>query len=249
MERISQLKPTKISEVDGSNDESVSVASVHTIRGLNDAFTQLLQRVGTSEKLGKGSGTQARPQSNTVSIFWGSDDTEGNQIVTYGANGESNFVTQTELDTRKTLYITQSKALEGVEFEVPVERPLGTTLIEEEERKRKQGEGKEEEEVGVGETNKSDMNEIIVLKKVDRGQNKQKKSKQDTTDATRPYDYSTAERILDERNQQSKTTKSSSSKKRSFDPFNVAMDDSVPKPVTKRRAIGSEKGKNVSFKR
>ena len=244
MEKIDQFKSIKASEVDSSShNEPVSVASVQTIRGLNGAFTQLLQRLGASDKLGNGSGPQGKPQSGSASLFWGSDDTKGSQIVTYGTNGESNYVTQTELDARKTLYITQSKALEGVEFEVPVERPVAATFKAEEE----------EEEGGsaehVEETNKSDMNEIIVLKKVERGQNKQKKSKQDTEEPTKPYDYTTAERILDERNQQSKTPKNLPSKKRSFDPFNVAVDDSVPKPVTKRRAIGSDKGKNVSFKR
>lgn len=215
-------------------DDLINKISVPQIKNIGNNFSKLVgshnSNFDTKDKLADG--------ELELSIFFGNLK-NNDKIIKYTNNESKKEVGKEQLELRASDYIKHLEALDDIEYEVPVIKQVLPEIVPEEENNK--------ESIILVEANESknkikpaeDLDEIIVLKRVNRGGSKRQRNDK-TSSTSDVIDYSKATKVL---NNDKKKNKGYN--KRKFDPFSSIQEG--PRAPKKRKA--GTRGKNMSFKR
>jgi len=227
-------------KVNYNNNDSNNVNKVSTsqIQSWNCIFDTLVNDINTvTPKV-----ASITDELLTTSKYFG--ELLNDKVIKYGEqdNGEKSVVSNNELEERRSEYKKQLSQLEDIDLEIPVTKIEPTVELRSEISEEKPNEvsvEKMEETL----TPNEDLDEIIVLRKVRRDNNKSSgtKDRNINDDELETVDYSKSAKLLSN----DTTKRKRKNTKRKFDPFSSIQEG--PKGIKKRKA--GTRGKNVSFKR
>ncbi|CAB4255560.1 similar to Saccharomyces cerevisiae YOR001W RRP6 Nuclear exosome exonuclease component [Maudiozyma barnettii] len=227
-------------KVNYNNNDSNNVNKVSTsqIQSWNCIFDTLVNDINTvTPKV-----ASITDELLTTSKYFG--ELLNDKVIKYGEqdNGEKSVVSNNELEERRSEYKKQLSQLEDIDLEIPVTKIEPTVELRSEISEEKPNEvsvEKMEETL----TPSEDLDEIIVLRKVRRDNNKSSgtKDRNINDDELETVDYSKSAKLLSN----DTTKRKRKNTKRKFDPFSSIQEG--PKGIKKRKA--GTRGKNVSFKR
>ncbi|CCF59297.1 hypothetical protein KAFR_0G02660 [Kazachstania africana CBS 2517] len=212
---------------DNHTRESYRSTDKMTVSQIKETASVFIQ---IAEKLGTCNNDQQQSKSFARSNYFGSLSKKLD-IIEY-KNGEKHSVKQQQLVSRFNTYTKQVNELTNVRYELPVHKEPPQLQKDDVEEVKKTIIAD-----SIPAKPEIDLDEVVVLKKVNRQPNKTKLEENEKIDF---IDYSKSEKIL----KGDKQRKKRESKKRQFDPF--AASNEGPKAARKRKS--GTRGRNLSYK-